>query len=264
MSLRDHTGTASVTPFDIQHDPAYEVLLKNLSQRNLQPELMDDPEIDPDLHRQALAGLARLNRFSNSSGILWSEIRRFANAKNLTSLKVLDVACGGGDVSIGLAARARTSHIKLQVTGVDISATAIETARQSASAGFDNVRFEICDVFNETLSTGFDIVVCSLFLHHLSEPQAQLLLSKMFAHSQRLMLVNDLRRSTAGYWLAQLACRTLSRSPIVHVDGPRSVEGAFSLPETRQLCISSGVASESASLNVMSRWPFRFLISAAK
>src|SRR5262249_61298949 len=85
--------------------------------------------------------------------------------------------------------------------------------------------FSACDVLREPLPAGYDAVVCSLFLHHLSAEQAVGLLRRMAAAAGRLVLVNDLARGRAGYLLAYLGTRLLTRSPGVHFDGPRSVEG---------------------------------------
>ena len=46
--------------------------------RNLTPELMDDPALDPVRHGQALRGLARLNRVSGADRIPWHAIRDWA------------------------------------------------------------------------------------------------------------------------------------------------------------------------------------------
>jgi hypothetical protein len=75
---------------------------------------------------------------------------------------------------------------------------------------------------------GFDVVTCSLFLHHLTSDQATNLLMRMAA-AGRLLLANDLRRCVSGYLMAQLACRCLTRSPIVRYDGPQSVANAFTI-----------------------------------
>ena len=93
------------------------------------------------------------------------------------------------------------------------------------------------------LPEDYDIVMCSLFLHHLDDEMAVDLLSKMAAAARRLVVVNDLRRSTIGYLLAWLGCRLLTRSPVVHVDGPRSVQAAFSLDEIRSVLKQSGLKS---------------------
>ena len=85
------------------------------------------------------------------------------------------------------------------------------------------VRFFALDVLAESIPEGYDVVTCSLFLHHLDETDAIGLLRKMADSAGRLVLVNDLIRSRMGYVLAWAGCRLLSRSPIVRHDGPVSV-----------------------------------------
>jgi len=51
----------------------------DFTSRHKVAELMDQPGLDEQLHRQALRGLRRVNWFSRSSGILWSAIRDLAN-----------------------------------------------------------------------------------------------------------------------------------------------------------------------------------------
>jgi hypothetical protein len=65
--------------------------------RRLQPELMDQPGLDPARHRQALRGLRRINFWSRSAGILWPALAGLARAAQ-RPLRVLDQATGGGDV----------------------------------------------------------------------------------------------------------------------------------------------------------------------
>jgi SAM-dependent methyltransferase len=235
-------------------------LLADLAQRNLQAELMDEPDLDPEVHRRALGGLARLNRWSRSAEILWPAVRRAARAAGLgapgTRLRVLDVASGGGDIALRLCAKARQAHIALEILGLDISPVAVEYARGRARAAAAPVAFEVHDVLKESLPGGFDVVMSSLFLHHLAAAEAARLLRSMAAAAGRLVLVNDLRRSRPGYLLAHVACRLLTRSPVVRVDGPRSVAGAFSLDEIAKLCNSAGLAP----VRIARRWPSRFLL----
>ncbi len=101
------------------------------------------------------------------------------------------------------------------------------------------------------------MVMCSLFLHHLDEEQARGLLQRMRQAARYLVLVNDLRRSLFGYALAYLGTRILSASHIVHVDGPLSVQAAFTIPEVRQLAKSAGMTEATVSR----RWPCRFLLT---
>src|SRR5262245_56528464 len=92
--------------------------LSRLRLRERIPELSDDPAIDPTEHRRALAALARINRVSNSVGVLWPSIRKLAGKLGRT-IRVLDIATGSGDVPAGLLAKARRAEIALEVAGGD-------------------------------------------------------------------------------------------------------------------------------------------------
>src|SRR5262245_46742260 len=109
--------------------------LSRLRTRERVPELMDDPGIDPAEHRRALAALARINRVTNSTGVLWPPIRDLAR-KLGRAVHVLDVATGSGDVPTGLRAKAQQTGVPLKVVACDISPTAIAEAGRRLSGGF--------------------------------------------------------------------------------------------------------------------------------
>ena len=96
-------------------------------------------------------------------------------------------------------------------------------------------RFEVLDVVAEPLPTGFDVVLCSLFLHHMDDRRATQLLAKMRQAARRIVLVSDLVRSARGQTLAYLASRLLTTSDVVRVDAPRSVRAAFTPSELKNL-----------------------------
>ena len=228
-----------------------------LSRRCRQAELMDQPGLDAAVHAHALHGRARINRLSRSDAILWPAIERLARTMGGSPIRVLDVASGGGDVPIALANRARRKGLRVQVEGCDISREAVRYARQRAEQSGLSLRFFNLDVLNEPIPTGYDVVTCSLFLHHLAEADACSFLRKAADATSRLLLVNDLVRGPIGYLLAWSACRLLTRSPVVRYDGPVSVAGAYTLDEVRELAASAGL--EGVSLT--RRWPRRFLLS---
>jgi 2-polyprenyl-3-methyl-5-hydroxy-6-metoxy-1,4-benzoquinol methylase len=218
---------------------------------------MDEPGLDPALHRQALNALARVNWISRSAAILWPHLRRLAAENPQRELRVLDVACGGGDVTIALALSAAKAGLPMKIEGCDNSRTAIEYASQKAvQSRTTNVRFFLLDAVRDRWPGERDVVMCSLFLHHLSDHNALALLSKMSSHARRLVLVNDLRRSRLGYLLAWAGCRLLSRSAIVHADGPTSVAAAFTCREALRLAQQAGMKDAT----VTRRWPQRLLL----
>lgn len=231
-------------------------LLPGIAKRNRQPELMDQPGLDAAEHDRALRGLARVNWFSRSAAIFWPTLRQLAREQHGTPLRVLDVACGGGDVTVALVQRARREGITLQMAGCDFSDTALAIARSHAEQAQAVIEFFRHDVLAEPLPARFDAVICSLFLHHLDEAEAVNVLRSM-SQAGRAVLVNDLVRSRRGYLLAVVGTRLLSRSRIVHVDGPMSVEGAFTPSEALQLCEQAGMYGTTVSRH----WPQRFLLT---
>jgi SAM-dependent methyltransferase len=232
----------------------------DLAERRREPEVMDQPGLDHGRHRQALDGLARINWVSASSLSLWPPVRDLCRKRRAAGdrrpVRVLDVATGGGDVPVRLWRRANRHGLPLEVSGCDKSPVAIDYARARARRRGAAVAFFPLDVLAEPLPTGFDVVTCSLFLHHLGEGEAVALLRQMRAAAGSLALVNDLVRSRAGWWLAWAGSRLLTRSPVVRFDGPVSVAAAFTGSEALALARRAGW--EGAT--VRRRWPFRFLL----
>jgi SAM-dependent methyltransferase len=221
-----------------------------LARRERVPELMDDPGLDPAEHRRALAGLARLNRVSDSPGVLWPAIKELARGG---PLRVLDVATGSGDVPRALAAKAaRAGLANVTFAGCDLSPTAIESAARAAPG----LTFFVHDALRDPLPAGYDVVTCSLFLHHLSDEDAVTLLGRLAAAAGRMVLVNDLARSRFNFAAVWAACRLLTRSPVVRFDGPASVRSAFTAAEAAALAARAGLAGAV----VRRRFPCRYLL----
>lgn len=229
-----------------------------LGARNRQPELMDQPGLDEQLHAHALRSLSRINWISRTSAMIWRPIRKLAQEATLSRpLRILDVACGGGDVAIGLAQRANRAGIKVQVDGCDINPVAVEHARGSAlRAGASQAGFFVHDALMTALPDGYDVVTCSLFLHHLNNLDAERMLRSMGTAAGQMVVASDLLRNRLAYLMAVVACQVLTRSPIVHVDGPLSVAAAFTVDEARALAERAGL--EGATFTRY--FPERFLL----
>lgn len=217
---------------------------------------MDDPELDPDRHRAALRGLARINCLSGAHRPLLAALTDLLSDRE--SLRLLDIATGGGDVVVALARAARRGGCVIRVTGVDQSEVALQIAVDRAAAEgvpFDPVR---ADVLADELPGGHDVVMSSLFLHHLSGRDATRLLRRMAALSGRRLLVDDLRRGRFGTTLAAVVPRLLTRSRVVHVDALRSARAAFRPSELSEIARRAGLESP----RIRPHWPARMLLVA--
>lgn len=219
---------------------------------------MDDPSLAVDAHREALRGLARINHASSADTPIWRALRPAAvrAAEAGRPLRVLDVACGGGDVDLALLRRADAEGIALDIVGCDISDVALKHARESARRQRFNARFIQRDVLHDGLPGGFDVAMSSLFLHHLERSDAVRALAAMRQAAARV-IISDLERGPLGFAAAWVGTRLLSRSAVVHVDGPRSVRAAYTRAELLSLADEAGLAGAKAKRV----WPFRVLLT---
>ena len=175
-----------------------------------------------------------------------------AEREGMSKLSIMDVACGGGDVAIQVAQQLQHPSpgtgpaIEVELTLLDRSATALRLAEAGANKAGLAYRCIEADLLAEASIPGVDVVMCSLFLHHLQQAdQVPRLLANMRSWSRKLVVISDLRRSRLGYLVAWTGCRLLSRSPIVHFDGPVSVRAAWTLPELSTFAAQSRMEGRS-------------------
>lgn len=220
--------------------------------------MMDQPDLDVRLHSHALDALGRANAVSRTAAALWPSIRAVSQETTTHPLRVLDIACGGGHVLLSLARRAVRERMDVDWLGWDMSPVAIEHARTLAlRRGVEGVRFESADAFRDPIPPGIDVVLCTLFLHHLSEADAAVLLRRMREAAGAAVVVSDLRRTLLGTAFTWAGCRFLSRSEVFRVDGMRSVAAAFTTDEARDLAAVAGLTG----VRVREIWPQRWLLT---
>lgn len=233
-----------------------------------EPELMDDPSLPAAEHMAALDALGRINLISRTASRLVDGIVRLIGRRGPAEgrpLHVVDLACGGGDVTVGVAAglesmRARGRIGPATVTGLDLSPRAVARAtRRAAATGVRNVSFSVRDVAADGCPS-CDVAVSSLFLHHLDDPAAEAVLRSMADGSRCGVVVSDLIRSRAGLALAVLGTTLLCGSRVARVDGPMSVRAARTTAEYRDLCAAAGLAGAT----LRRTWPERVMIEWMK
>lgn len=232
-----------------------------LDNRDRQPEVMDQPGLDPREHAKALTGLRRINTISRCSAGLFRPIEALAIKQKTTPLRVLELACGGGDTAIDLALMAKRRGLALDIQACDLNPEAVEIARRNAKTRKAEITVFSADALAKpTDQISFDVVYCTLFAHHLDEIDVIRLLEGMALRSRKLVLVDDLIRSRLGFALAWIGTRLLSRSWVVHTDGPLSVRGALRPDEMMTIAKQAGL--EDAQIN--RSWPERYLLSWAR
>ena len=226
-------------------------------------ELMDDPATPEADHLEALTALARINAFSRTAAQIAGKIAAVCDPRSATAgpFTVVDVACGGGDVTVDLARRLTRIFGgrhggPVRVVGIDISPRAVDRARRLAASRGVDAEFLLHDV-TAAGCPDCDIAVSSLFLHHLDDAAAVGLVRGLAAAARRGIVVSDLVRSRIGLALAVVGTTVLSTSRVARVDGPLSVRAARTPREYRRLLDAAGLATATISRG----WPERVLIA---
>ena len=223
--------------------------------RTVSDELMDDPALPAEEHHAALTALARINWISGTAGQLAEAIASLPAASAGRPLQILDLACGGGDVTIAVARKLASMGVAAEVTGVDMSERALDVAQATAQRAATDVGFVQHDLAADGCPR-CDVAISSLFLHHLDDPAAERLLASIAARARHGMVISDLLRSRLGLALAVLGTTCLARSRVARVDGPLSVRAARTPAEYRDLFHRAGLHPP----QIRTVWPARALI----
>ena len=114
-------------------------------------------------------------------------------------------------------------------------------ARRTLS-GVSGVIFTVCDAREVPLpDRSFDVVLCSLALHHFAPAEAVQVLREMDRLSRIGFILNDIRRCHAGYVAARGASRIATRNRLTRHDMPLSVLRAYTPDELRALLRQAGI-----------------------
>lgn len=197
-----------------------------------EPELMDRPQpVSAELEADLL-NLVSLNRLFGGHRLLRSFLSDWLKPGRM--YRVLDLATGAGDLPRVMLEWARPQDIQLRIDAVDANASTIEIARKH-SADFPEIAFHAADVFTYDSAETYDLVTCSLALHHFAEDDAVRLLRRCRVLSHRYVLVSDLERS--AFTMAGICALTalFYREPMTRHDARVSAERAFSFAEFREL-----------------------------
>jgi 2-polyprenyl-3-methyl-5-hydroxy-6-metoxy-1,4-benzoquinol methylase len=156
---------------------------------------------------------------------------------------------------------AKQRGLAVDIHACDLNPEAVDIARRNAKARKAEITVFSADALEKpTDQSSFDVVYCTLFAHHLDEIEVVRLLEVMALRAQKLVLVDDLIRSRLGFALAWFGTRLLSRSWVVHTDGPLSVRGALRPDEMMTIAKKAGLEDA----QIQCSWPERYLLSWAR
>jgi SAM-dependent methyltransferase len=197
-------------------------------------ELMDRP-VDATAELEGnLSDIEFANRWLGGIAPIRREVRRTG------ARSILDVGSGSGDVARALVRDGRRRGADVRVTGLDHSAQMIAIAR-CRTAVDDRLTFVQGEGERLPFADGtFDVVTCTLALHHFEPPAARALLAEMRRVARLTPIVGDLSRSRAAYAATWLWVYATTRNRLTRHDAPLSVRRAYEPHEALSLAREAG------------------------
>lgn len=234
--------------------------MRDFSRRSGEAELMDDPAVDLETFRACLADLAKVNVVTLARVPTLDFLGRLRRAGRLDlgrPVEILDVGSGYGDALAGIAAWARRRGVAVSLTGVDLNPWSAQIA-QAAQPKLAN--WVTADVFDHDGPA--DIVVSSLFTHHLGDDDVVRFLQWMEKRASVGWFVNDLHRHAFAFYGFGLLARLMGWHRFVRHDGPVSIARAFRPADWEALIARAGL--DPATVRVHRRFPFRLCVERIK
>ncbi len=241
--------------FDLRYGSA---MLASMKTRQREAEWLDEPDIDPVALDKSLAYIRKVNRLLGYTEVILRHLARFSKGwEKGQAIRLIDIGTGSADIPIAILEWADAQGFDIRVVGVDLNPAVV----RRATAASDDPRLTIvqADALALPFEAGsFDYALTSMFLHHLSDGDAERALAEMGRVSSRGIIASDLlrlRASYAGIWLL-----TLFASPMVKHDARVSVRQSFS--GTEIVAISRRAGLDFAGYFVH-RW-HRFVLAGEK
>lgn len=225
----------------------------DFSCRSVEEEMMDDFSLGSEVIDPIMDELEVVNKLLGGYQVFFNAFRRMGIKDGVV---ISDWGCGGGDSLRIIAKWARKKNIKLQLIGVDATASAIQYARDK-SRDFPEISFILADVMSdELISNQFNIVISSLFTHHFSDENWIRLIQKMSDCAADYVVINDLHRHWFAYHSIGVLTSVFSKSKMVKNDSKLSVLRSFKRTELEKLLKKGGYNN----FSIKWMWAFRWQI----
>ena len=229
----------------------------DLRRRSPQLEWMDTEEVGPERFAAVLADLAVVNTVTRARPPTIAFLRRVARrAPTGTRLRVLDVGFGEGDMLRRLHRWGARAGVPLDLAGIDLNPWSARAARAATPPGMA-IDYRTGDLFDEPAG-GQDVVISSLFTHHLTDAQVVEFLQWMERTAARGWFINDLHRHALAWEGFRVLSAVAGWDPMVRHDGAISVTRSFRRRDWQALLGAAGLAGVATI-----RWhmPFRLCVS---
>ena len=234
----------------------------DLSRRAMPSELPEwmDEACSYEEFRACLIDLGQVNRLTLSYRPTLAFLDRLvARSKQREPLRIVDVGSGGGDMLRRVERWAERRGVEVVLTGIDLNPHAARAAREFTPAA-SAITWITGDAF--TYAEPVDVVISSLFTHHLEEAEVVRFLAWSEAVARRGWFVNDLCREVVPFRLFGLLAKTMRWHRFVQHDGPVSFRRSFREEDWERMLREAGIGAAEVRLE---QWtPARLCVERMK
>ena len=228
-----------------------------LRDRSLLPEILDREDVDSATLAAVLRDLAAVNTLTRARAPTLQFLRHVARRAPDLRLRVLDVGYGDGDMLRRIARWGRRAGVGLDLSGIDLNPGSAPAAR-ARTPDWMAIDYRTGDVFDQPTGA-HDVIVSSLFTHHLTDRQIVQFLQWMERSAARGWFVNDLHRNILARDGFSVLAAVARFHPIVQADGRLSVERSFRRADWVRLLAQAGVPAR-----ITWHVPFRYCVARCK
>jgi SAM-dependent methyltransferase len=233
--------------------------MPDFSRRSGASELMDEAGIPFAEFHDCLGELETINVLTLAYRPTLAWLGRLMRQGRAAPLRILDAGSGGGDMLRRVEKLARRLGCPAELFGVDLNPWSKRSAELTASASA--IRHVTGDIFEFEPQTPVDVILCSLFTHHLSNEQIVRYLRWLDARAARGWFINDLHRHALPYYFIKLMTRLFSRNRLIRHDAAVSVARSFTVGDWQKLIRQAGLEGQA---EVRWMFPFRICVSCTK
>lgn len=207
-------------------------MVLNTKYRTEKPEIMDDFTMEGEVLRDALDKIAKINQLLGGNKLTLRGIANLvASIPKSRIITIVDVGCGNGDMLRTIADYGLKNDFEFKLIGIDANAFTVNHARK-LSKNYPNIIYKCEDIFDKPFTElKYDIVLCTLTLHHFKEDEIMRLMSIFDVNSSIGIVINDLQRSAVAYRLFQLLCFVFRLNDMSREDGLTSILRGFKKEE---------------------------------
>jgi ubiquinone/menaquinone biosynthesis C-methylase UbiE len=220
------------------------------------PEILDSDACSACDVEVSMRDMGRVNRWFGGVATTQKMVQRAARFSGATSLSLLEVAAGSGEVPEIVRQKLSRRGIALDVTLLDRASSHLAARDGAVGNPISKSRRVVADALVLPFAdAAFDLVSCSLFAHHLDAQQLATFVREALRVSRRALLVNDLIRHPLHLALAW-AGFPLMRSRVAWLDGLTSVRRSY-LPEEMRNVILSAFPETVPQIEISRNYLFR-------